>query len=342
MKWALLGVASLALGALAQWIHVPAAWLIAPMIVAIVAAVGGINVRLPHWSLTIPQGIISVTIAQVFTLPVVGEVVHQWVPILIVVVATVVAAGTAGWLLAHHSPISAPTAAWGSSPGAAVTMIAMSSEFGADARIVAFMQYLRVTLVVLTASLVSHLVLAHGVATVQASSAPGTRAFEAVPFLLTLGFAIAAAFAGRYSFIPGGQFMVPLIGGAALHVMGRLPIDVTWWMLDAAYITVGWTIGLQYTRALLIYIRGVLPTLLLSTLVLLGMCALSGVLLVVLLHVDPLTAYLATTPGGLDSVSIIALGSGSNVALVLAIQMLRVFAVIASGPPLAKFIGKYA
>ena len=32
-----------------------------------------------------------------------------------------------------------------------------------------------------------------------------------------------------------------------------------------------------------------------------------------LLHTDPLTAYLATTPGGLDSVSIIALGSGSKI-----------------------------
>jgi membrane AbrB-like protein len=92
----------------------------------------------------------------------------------------------------------------------------------------------------------------------------------------------------------------------------------------------------------LLFVARVLPTLLLSTFVLLGMCALAGVLLVVLIHVDPLTAYLATTPGGLDSVSIIALGSGSNVALVLAIQMLRLFAVVASGPPLAKFIGRIA
>ena len=60
------------------------------------------------------------------------------------------------------------------------------------------------------------------------------------------------------------------------------------------------------------------------------------------LGIDPLTAYLATTPGGLDSVSIIALGSGSNVPLILAIQTLRLFAVVASGPPLAKLIGRTA
>src|ERR1700722_3183408 len=123
MRWAALAAASVACGFLAQWVHVPAAWLIGPMIVAIVAAISGIGLGLPRWSLAAPQGVIGVTIAQAFTLPVIGEVIHEWVPIPIVVAATVIAAGTASWLLAKYSPISAATAAWGSSPGAAVTMI---------------------------------------------------------------------------------------------------------------------------------------------------------------------------------------------------------------------------
>lgn len=341
MRWAILVAASVAFGFFSQWVHVPAAWLIGPMIVAIVAALGGIGLRLPRWSLAAPQGVIGVTIAQAFTLPVIGEVAHEWFPILIVVCATVAAAGTAGWLLARYSPISAATAAWGSSPGAAVTMIALSAEHGADPRVVAFMQYLRITFVVLTASFVSHLVLAHGAAQ-SPPAAPGTSPFVLKPFLETLAFAVVAAFAGRYSKVPGAQFIFPLVGGSAMHVFGLLPIDVTWWLLDAAYLTVGWTIGLSYTREILMFVASVLPTLLFSTAVLLGMCALAGVLLVLLVHVDPLTAYLATTPGGLDSVSIIALGSGSNVPLILAIQMLRLFAVVATSPPLARFIGRYA
>ena len=265
-----------------------------------------------------------------------------WLPIVIVVVATWSGRGQriAGWLLARYSPISAATAAWGSSPGASVTMIALSAEFGADPRVVAFMQYLRITLVVLTASTVAHVVLQHSSAV--ATPAPGTQPFSLVPFAETFAFAAAAAFAGRYSRVPGGQFIFPLIGGGALHVTGLLPIDVPWWLLDTAYLAVGWTIGLAYTREILLFVWRVLPTLLVSTCVLLAMCALAGVLLVVLVHVDPLTAYLATTPGGLDSVSIIALGSGSNVPLILAIQTLRLFAVVASGPPLAKLIGRIA
>jgi membrane AbrB-like protein len=336
-----LAAASLICGSLAQWARIPAAWLIAPMMVAVVLAVNGIDLKIPRQVLAVPQGIIGFTIAQVFTLPILGEVAHAWAPILLVVGSTVLAAGVAGWILAKYSPLSPETAAWGSSPGAAVTMIALSGEYGADPRIVAFMQYLRVTFVVLTASFASR-VLFFNTEIHPAHAATGTTAFVPLPFLLTVVCAVACGFGGRYSRIPGGQFIVPLLAGATIHVTGLFPIDIPWWLLGAAYITVGWTIGLLYTRETLHFVARILPTLLVSTTVLLALCALAGVLLVVLMHADPLTAYLATTPGGLDSVSIIALGSGSNVALVLAIQMLRLFAVVASGPPLAKAISRFA
>jgi len=341
MRWTLLAATSLICGALAQWARIPAAWLIAPMLVAVVLAVNGIDLKIPRQVLAVPQGIIGFTIAQVFTLPILGEVARSWAPILLVVGSTVLAAGVAGWILAKYSPLSPETAAWGSSPGAAVTMIALSGEYGADPRIVAFMQYLRVTFVVLTASLVSR-VLFNNAGDLPVPPVGGTAAFVPIPFLLTIAGAVACGFGGRSSRIPGGQFIVPLLAGITIHVTGIFPIDIPWWLLSAAYITVGWTIGLLYTRETLHFVARMLPTLVLSTTVLLGLCALVGVLLVVLMHADPLTAYLATTPGGLDSVSIIALGSGSNVALVLAIQMLRLFAVVASGPPLAKAISRFA
>lgn len=343
MKWVALGAASIAFGALAAWAHVPAAWLIAPMIVAITLSVMGIGLRLPRWSMVAPQGIVAMTISQSFSIPILAEIAHQWLPILAVVAATVASAGTAGWILARYSPLSPATAAWGSSPGAAVTMIALCSDYGADPRIVAFMQYLRQTLVVLSASLVTH-ALAPNAHTAVGPSSGGTTPFLALPFLATVTCAIVAAAIGRAAtrIFPGGQFLLPMATGVAIHTSGIFPIDIPWWLLDAAYVTVGWTIGLLYTRAILAFVARMLPTLILSTCVLLGLCGLSAVLLVVLLHTDPLTAYLATTPGGLDSVAIIALGSGTNIALILAIQVLRLFAVVATGPPLAKLIGRFA
>ena len=84
-----------------------------------------------------------------------------------------------------------------------------------------------------------------------------------------------------------------------------------------------------------------IPQLLLSTLLLIGLCGLSAWMLTLLLHTDGLTAYLVTSPGGLDLVAVIAVGSGADIPFVLAVQTLRLFIVILTGPPIAKLISHY-
>jgi len=80
---------------------------------------------------------------------------------------------------------------------------------------------------------------------------------------------------------------------------------------------------------------------LVSRAMLIGLCGLSAWMLTWLLHLDALTAYLSTSPGGLDSVAIIAVGSNADIATVLAIQTLRLFVVILVGPQVAKLISRY-
>ncbi len=68
-----------------------------------------------------------------------------------------------------------------------------------------------------------------------------------------------------------------------------------------------------------------------------AVCTGLGGILAALTGTDLLTAYLATTPGGIDSVAVIALGSSANASLVLAVQMLRLFAVVLAGPILVRW-----
>ena len=74
-----------------------------------------------------------------------------------------------------------------------------------------------------------------------------------------------------------------------------------------------------------------LPVVLVSAVGLVVACAVLGWVFGALTGIDGITAYLATTPGGIDSVAIVALGSGANAPLVLAMQMLRLLAVILAG-----------
>jgi uncharacterized membrane protein AbrB (regulator of aidB expression) len=57
---------------------------------------------------------------------------------------------------------------------------------------------------------------------------------------------------------------------------------------------------------------------------------------------DPLTAYLATSPGGADSVAIIAASSNVDVPFVMTMQMARFVVLLILGPTMARFISKHA
>jgi uncharacterized membrane protein AbrB (regulator of aidB expression) len=74
-----------------------------------------------------------------------------------------------------------------------------------------------------------------------------------------------------------------------------------------------------------------LPRFVTSILVLMAVCGGLVALLVVVARLDPLIAYLATSPGGADSAAIIAMASNVDVAFVMAMQTTRLVLVLLIG-----------
>jgi hypothetical protein len=128
--------------------------------------------------------------------------------------------------------------------------------------------------------------------------------------------------------------------GAALHATGALAIQLPEWLLSAGYALIGWRIGLGFTHAIVRHAARILPHLILSILVLIAFCGGLALLLVHLLGVDPLTAYLATSPGGMDSIAIIASASPVDISFVMALQVVRFFLIVLLGPSIAGFIAR--
>lgn len=321
----------------------PAALLLGPMLVGIAFGCAGAPIRVPRWAFLAAQAIVGCLIATAITAPIVASIAHSWLPMFATVMATVVAAAIVGWLLTKFGALPGSTAAWGSAPGGAAAMTAMSEDYGADVRLVAFMQYVRVIVVVLAASIVARVLAGtEHIAAVHSQAATRELIPATGPFLETLGLAFGGVWIAQRFAIPAGPLLVPMIIGAALHASGVLDISLPVWLLGIAYAAIGWYVGLSFTRETVRYALRALPQLLVSTLALVGLCAISARILVQVVHTDALTAYLATSPGGLDSVAIIALGSNVNLPFVLAIQALRLFVVILTGPFIAKTITRFA
>lgn len=341
-RWLALLALTLPLTAVLEWAALPGALLLGPMIAAIAFGVGGAQLRLPQGTFAGAQAIIGCLIARALTPAILVSIAQGWATMLLVVATTVIAGGIVGWVMVKSGTLPGMTAAWGSSPGAASVMIALAEEFGADMQLVAFMQYLRVVLVVLSASIVSRLLL--GSAPPQAAMPPlGTLfAVAPLPFAATLVVAVVGALIGRRLRIAGGALLVPMIIGTVLHTTGVVEITLPPSLLGLAYAALGWYVGLGFTRRVFLHAFRAIPQLVLSTLLLIGLCGLSAWLLTILLHTDALTAYLATSPGGLDAVAIIAITSHADLPFVMAIQTLRLLVVIVTGPQIAKLICRYA
>jgi acetoin utilization deacetylase AcuC-like enzyme len=95
-----------------------------------------------------------------------------------------------------------------------------------------------------------------------------------------------------------------MILAATLQDTGILKLELPPVLLAASYAIIGWSIGLRFNRPILAHVARAFPAVAASISALILLCAGIGYLLAGFAHVDPLTAYLATSPGGVDAVAI--------------------------------------
>jgi len=336
--WVALIVLSLGFAYLLHLTGFPAAFLIGPMLVAMVFGARGARLAVARPFMLCSQAVIGVLVASSLD-PDTLTVIADNAPSIVLVVATTVLFSTfAGWLMARTRLLPGTTAAWGCAPGAATGMVALSEEYGADPRMVALMQFLRVTMVVVIATLVSRLVF--GVNALEASEGtPFLSGFDRpLDLLATIGTIFAGALAARLLSIPSGGVFIPLAIAFTLQSVGLLTITLPPWLLLTAFTLIGLWVGLKFERETVLYALRVLPIMLVGSISLILLCGVSAAMLVWLVGTDPLTAYLATTPGALEAVTIIAVSSNADISFILALQTVRLFVVIVTGPMLAKMI----
>jgi membrane AbrB-like protein len=276
-------------------------------------------------------------IARVLTSTILHSFLHQWPLFLGISLLVVVASCSLGWIVSKFRILPETTAIWGLLPGAAPTMMVMADAYGADARLVAFMQYVRVVMVAIVASIIARLWV-HAPAVAAAAPTVWFAPIHALPLMETLVLVVAAVVLGPVSRIPAGTLLIPMLVGAVLQINGLIEIELPSWLLAASYLVLGWTIGLRFTREILLYAIRALPKMMVSILMLIAFCGGLAFALVEVFNVDPLTAYLATSPGGADSVAIIAASSNVDVGFVMAQQIARFMLVLIVGPTLSRFV----
>jgi membrane AbrB-like protein len=216
-------------------------------------------------------------------------------------------------------------------------MAAMSDSLGADTRLVAAIQYIRLLVILASLLLVAPLLKAHAPAAIHSASITFyATEFVAWKFAVLVALAVIGWLIGTYTRIPAGAFLIPTL---LYFLLGLADINLGGWpwpILASAYIIMGLQIGGRFRPETVTMIKSVILPVVGTTLLLLLASVVLAFLVAHLMHLDLVAAYLAATPGGLDSVAAVATDLHIDTTVVVSMHLVRLLCVLMFGPWLAR------
>ena len=338
IQWLALAILSLVLIAILEALKLPGGIMIGAMIAAIIMATADARIRMPPRPIIAVQGVVGFMIASTIPQTILADLAHDWPLLLVGLVGVIVASTGIGIALMRSGALPGATGVWGMAPGASTPMILMAEENGADARLVAVMHKVRTMIVVVLAACVAS---ASAPSVVAPSGIAKVGWFPPVAWgwlVVTLTLAVGTALFASWLRVFTGPMLVSLCLAIALQSLGWIKIELPPWLLAICYAIVGWTVGLGFTRPIVWYALRLLPLIVAASVALIVLCVALGAVMVVLGGIDPMTAYLATSPGGADSIAIIAASTNVDMRFVMAMQITRLVIVMLVAPSFSRWI----
>jgi membrane AbrB-like protein len=334
-KWLSLAALIAGGGWLGGRVGLPSSYLFAALLTGLaLALLAPGRVTMPPAGFRVGQAITGVAIGTFLRSSTLTGLGTRWIAVVLVSLATLAVTTIAGLALARVTNLDRPTASLGMIAGGASGIVGMADELGGDDRLVAFMQYLRVLVISLITPLLAAAAFGtHAQSGSAHSGATGTIFGGVDGWLLTVGAGVVGAAIGPRLRLPAPALLGPLILTSVLSLSGATAgAQVPPLLREAGFALIGLRIGLGFERQTLREMARIALPVLAAIALLLVICFGFGWVLKVTAGVSLLDGYLATTPGGLYAVLPIAYGSGANATVVLAVQGLRLLAMMLAAP----------
>ena len=337
--WLLLACLTWFTGSYAARHGLPAAHLLVAVLWGLVATSTGLMRRsVPSKVHTAAQAVSGVVVGALLDIQALAAAGPALLPLLGITAVTVVISLGAGWLLARQTGLDLATASLGMVAGGSAAIVGVAEDLDADSRLVAFMQYLRLILIVLTTPVLVSLIFSPGSAQTHTPQ-PGLGvpfAAAAAGYLFLLWAAPLGIVLGKVLRLPAPAFIGPVLAAAAATIVGighQPPVSAR----EMAFTVIGLEVGLRLNLSSLRTMGRMLPAVVAYVVGITAACSIMAYLVTIVTPITPLNAFLATTPGGINAVLAEASSvADSNVALISTVQTMRLFAMVLIVPPLLR------
>lgn len=326
---------ALAAAQICLWLHTPLPWMIGPLLAT--AAASMLRAPTASWTPLRNAGQCSIGIALglYFTPQVAALVASLWWAIALGIVWALLLGWWFGlWLQrmnAHHLPgLNRATTWFASAIGGASEMALLAERARGRTDLVAAAHSLRLLIVTLAVPFALQFGGLQGLDLLPSAG----REVHWGGLLLLFGLAATGAW-----FMERLDRANPWFLGALLLAMGLTMADIQLsalpaWLLNAAQLVIGVSLGVRFTPAFVHTAPRWLATVAAGTLGLLALCAALALVMAWLTGVHPATMVLATAPGGIAEMSITAKVLQLGAPVVTAFQVCRLIAVLLLIEPL--------
>lgn len=331
---AILALSSLS-GLIAQFLHLPMPFMLGSLLsTGLVISLGKTG---PFRSYAFPMQLRTgfVTLIGVMIGTQVNAALFQQLtglPLMLLALVLFVLLAHAGNVVIFHKigQLDRPTAFYAGTPGGLMESIVMGEAAGADVRVVALQQFLRIVIVItlVPTGLSLWLGTPVGSAAGLAPSAPSGHPFTFVSLAFICLAGAAGLALGKLIHLPAAQLIGPLLVSAAVSLTGWVDLHLPFWLIAMAQVVIGTGLGMRFrgvTGAMLRRSAG-LATASVSYMLLLGAALAYGLQAVI--DIPFLHLLISLSPGGVTEMSLIALSLAANPALVSLNHVVRILLTV--------------
>lgn len=324
-------------GALFAWIGTPIPWMLGSMVATTLAALLGVKIGVPR-TLRLTMGVIlGVLIGSTFSPDLLARVPGWSVSISAVALYTamgMVASIVTLQMIARYDPV---TAYFTAAPGSFAAMTLLGAAYGGDESKIALSHSIRILIVVST---VPALLLSGAVDHLSGPPSVAGRmpAWTDLAILAACGLGV---FPARWLKIKAEYIIGPMVVSAAVHLAGVTDADPPRELVSAAQVVVGAFVGARFAG---VDLRSVGRTIVLGAVITFQLILIAFVFAYALNLITglPMIAMLLVfMPGGLSEMTLIALATGVEPALVATHHMARIFLISMLAPVIFKLYARW-
>jgi membrane AbrB-like protein len=309
-------------GAVFAFFDLPAAWLAGALVAVSALALAGVPVYLPDLLRRIVFVILGISLGATVTPETVAGVRTWPITLALLAVSLPVTMGAVMLYLHYVSKWNYRETLYASAPGALSAVLAMAADAKVDVRMVAFVQTVRVFLLI--AALPGMLLAAGLSASVGAVPlSAGVHAATLNDTLIMVGTGIASALIAERLRVPGGLLIGPMLVNGVLHGTGYLQGSIPSIFLLSSFVVLGAFTGTRFAGTTAAMIRRLLIDSIGAFVVALTVCVIFALFAAWLSGENVAKTIVAFAPGGLEAMTILAFMIGLDPAFVGAHHLAR-------------------